>query len=105
MAKEPGRSNPTCPLPRSRPRRDGQVEAARVFLQVGGCQVDHRPDHRAAVTRVDDRALDPVRALADGGLRQADQHRLGRDENETSTSTSTGVASIPTSVYEASWRA
>ena len=81
---------------------DGQVEAAGVLLQVGRGQVDDHPVDRAAITRVDDRALDPVRALPDGGLRQAHQYGLGLDENETSTSTSTGVASIPTSVYEAS---
>ena len=56
---------------------DGQVEAAGVLLQVGRGQVDDDPVDRAAITRVDDRALDPVRALAHGGLRQAHQHGLG----------------------------
>ena len=58
-------------------QRDRQVEPARVLLQVGGGQVDHDPIDRPAVSRIDDRPLDPVRALAHRGLRQAHQDRLG----------------------------
>ena len=76
-ANEPGRSKATCPLPSKQPQRDRQVEAAGVFLQVGRGQVDHHPIDRPAIPRVDDRPLDPVRALPHGRLGQADQHRLG----------------------------
>ena len=67
----------TWPLPTSNPKRDRQVEPAGIFLEVGGRQVDHHPINRPAISRVDDRTLDPVRTLPDGGLREADQHRLG----------------------------
>ena len=91
------------PTAQEQAQRDRQVEPAGVFLQVGRGQVDHDPIDRPAVSRIDDRPLDPVRALLDGSLGQAHQHRLGSDEKETSTSTSTGVASMPTSVYDASF--
>ena len=58
---------------------DRQVEPAGVLLEVGRGQVDDDPVDRPAVSRVDDRPLDPVRALADGRLGQADQDRLGLD--------------------------
>ncbi len=59
------------------PQRDRQVEAVGIFLQVGRSEVDHDPVDRAAVSGVDDRPLDAVRALLDGGFRQADENRLG----------------------------
>ena len=65
------------PAAQEQPQGDGQVEAAGVLLEVGRGKVDDDPVDRAAISRVDDRALDPVRALADGGLRQSDQHGLG----------------------------
>ncbi len=65
------------PAAQQQPQGDRQVEAAGVLLQVGRGQVDHDPVDRPAISRVDDRPLDPVRALAHGGLRQAHQDGLG----------------------------
>ena len=58
-------------------QRDWQVEAVGVFFQVGRGEVDHHPIDRPAVSRVDDRPLDPVCALLDGGFCQADENGLG----------------------------
>ena len=78
IANEPGRSNGDLPAAQQQPQGDRQVEAAGVLLEVGRGQVDHDAVDRPAESRVDDRPLDPVRALADRGLGQAHQHRLGR---------------------------
>ena len=56
---------------------DRQVEPAGILLEIGRGEVDHHAVDRPAISRVDDRPLDPVRALADGRLGQADQDRLG----------------------------
>ena len=73
----PGRSNATWPLPSSSPSAIGRSKPPASFFEIGRGQVDHDAIDRPAVSRVDDRPLDPVRALLDGRLGQADQHRLG----------------------------
>ena len=59
------------------PQGDRQVEAVGVLLEIGRSEVDHDAVDRPAISRIDDGALDAVRALLDGGLGQADQHGLG----------------------------
>ena len=57
-------------------QRDRQVESAGVLLQVGGGEVDDDTIDRPLIAGVDDRAFDTMRALANGGFRQADQDRF-----------------------------
>src|SRR5271157_5891790 len=59
------------------PQRDRQIEAVGVLLEIGRSEVDDGPVHRATISRIDDGALDTVRALLDGGLCQSDQDGLG----------------------------
>ena len=54
-----------------------QVEAVGVLLQIGRSEVDDDPVDRTTISRIDDGALDAVRALLDGGLGQSDQDGLG----------------------------
>ena len=77
--------------------RDRQIERRRLLGQLGRGQVDDDAIVRAQEARVDHRPLDAVRALLDRRFGQADEHGLGQRPGETSTSTSTGTASMPSS--------
>ena len=59
-------------------QRDRQVERRRRLSQVGRGQVDDGAAVAGVVAEVAQGPLDPVDALPDGRLRQADQHRLGQ---------------------------
>jgi hypothetical protein len=57
--------------PQEQPQRDRQVEAAGILLEVGGGKVDHNPIDRPSISRIDDRPLNSMSALANGGFGQA----------------------------------
>ena len=74
---------------------DGEVEGSGLFRELGRGQVDNDSVERTLISRVDHRPLDSVRALFDSRLGQSHENRLGEVAGETSTSTSTGIASMP----------
>ena len=75
---------------------DGQIERRGVLGHVGRGEVDDDAVLRPLKARIDDRPLDAMGAFLDGRLGQADDDCFGRPLGETSTSTSTGRASMPT---------
>ena len=76
-------------------QRDRQVKGGSLFGKLRRGQVDHDPIVGPLESAVDDRPFDAMRALPHGRLGQPHQNRLGIVPGETSTSTSTGTASIP----------
>ena len=76
---------------------DRQIERAGTLGQFGRGQIDHDAILRPHEAAVDHRPLDAMRALLHRLLGQADEHVFGSAPGETSTSTSTGKASMPSS--------
>ena len=85
------------------PERDRQIERSRLLRQLGRRQIDHDPILRPLKPGIHQRPLDPMRAFLDRRLGQPDQHGFRQRPGETSTSTSTGSASIPSSEKVRSW--
>ena len=61
---------------------DGEVEAAAVFRQGGGQQVDGDPAVGPGLAGVDHRGPDPVAGLVQRGVRQAGEHHGGQAGGE-----------------------
>ena len=59
-------------------KRNGEVETARCFGKVGGSEIDDSSPGVALVAEIGEGAFDPVNALADRHLRQADEDGLGK---------------------------
>ena len=57
---------------------DGQVVAASMFGEIGGCQVDHDPALGIPEADVLDGATYPVASFAHGGLRHTDESERRR---------------------------
>ena len=55
---------------------DGQVERRRLFLDVGGGEVDEELVAGEGVAGVEDGAVDALDGFFDGGLRESDDGRL-----------------------------
>ena len=60
------------PADRQHPYRDGQIEASRVFGQIGRRQIDGEAPIGEVEAALQQRRAHPVGALTHGGLRQAD---------------------------------
>ncbi len=103
MANEPGRSKATCPLPSSSPSAIGRSKPPASFFRSAGARlITTRSIGRRYPELTIARSTRCVLSLTAVSARPT-RTVLGFEENETSTSTSTGVASMPTSVYEASF--
>ncbi len=102
-ANEPGRSNETCPLPSKSPSAiDRSNPPASFFRSAGARLITTRSIGRRYPELTIARSTRCVLSLTAVSARPTSTV-LGTDENETSTSTSTGIASMPTNVYDASF--
>jgi hypothetical protein len=55
------------------PERDREIKRRRLLRQLGRGEVDHHPIKRPGVAAIDHRPGDPVGALADRGVGEADK--------------------------------